>query len=97
MVFSLSVWLNSILVQASDQEILGLAELMKDFLSLINTEGVLISDFNSQSKVKIGFISTKTYSVSILETTFFRQIGLLFRRSFLNQWFMSLFATLMGQ
>ena len=49
-------------MQASDQEILGLAELMKDFLSLINTEGVLISDFNSQSKVKIGFISTKTYS-----------------------------------
>ena len=59
-VFSLSVWLNSILVQASDQEILGLAELMKDFFSLINTEGVLISDFNSQSKVSIGFISIKT-------------------------------------
>ena len=60
-VISLSIWLNSILVQASDQEILGLAELMKDFFSLINTEGVLISDFNSQSKVRIGFISTKTY------------------------------------
>ena len=52
-VFSLSIWLNSILVQASDQEILGLVDLMKDFLSLRNTELVLISDFNSQSKVRI--------------------------------------------
>ena len=52
-VISLSIWLNSILVQASDQEILGLVDLMKDFLSLRNTELVLISDFNSQSKVRI--------------------------------------------
>ena len=38
----------------------------------------------------------ESYSVSTLETTIFRQISLIFRRTFLCSWFTLNFVTLMG-
>ena len=47
----LALWLSLHQLQAIDHEVVGLAELMKDFLPLSNTELVFISDFNSEIKV----------------------------------------------
>ena len=48
----LAFWLSLIPLQAMEQhEVVGLAELTKDFLPLSNTELVFISDFNSEMKV----------------------------------------------
>ena len=47
----LTLWLTLVPIHALEHEVIGLTELMKNFLPLSNTELVLISDFNSQNKV----------------------------------------------
>ena len=46
-----ALWLSLNPLQALEHEVVGLADLMKDFLPLSNTELVFISDFNSEKKV----------------------------------------------
>ena len=48
----LTLWLTLVPIHALEHEVIGLTELMKNFLPLSNTELVLISDFNSQNKVR---------------------------------------------
>ena len=40
-------------INASDYEVIGLMDLLKNFLPLYNTELVMISDFNNRKKVNL--------------------------------------------
>ena len=51
--YFLILWLNFVQSNGLKHEVIGLSGLMKNFLSLHNTELIFISDFNSQIKVDV--------------------------------------------
>ena len=57
----LILWIGLLPLEAMEIEVVELGELVKDFLSLSNTELVFISDFSSQKKVMKLFQFNKKY------------------------------------